>query len=143
MIKKIFIASLITIFFEFAFSLIFIKAFTLAIDSTKTLAMSDLFGLGMIAALIACIVVTVWAIPVHLVLNKLKKFHIGWYILSALIPCLGLITLELQSTHPVPALGLPSILFGVPGAAVFWYFSVYRIGAMTHRPKCSEKRSTA
>ncbi|WNC68958.1 hypothetical protein RI845_02100 [Thalassotalea nanhaiensis] len=123
-----FIASIMTVFFVLVFVTISYLIFGLT-DSPRESDLRDpaiLFGV--IAAIISGFVVIVWAIPIHAILSRHNKNHVGWYIALAMIPSFGLAAIFTSSSHPL--LGVTEALFhavfiGVPASIVFWYFAAY------------------
>jgi hypothetical protein len=82
------------------------------------------------AALVALIVAVVWAIPIHLLLQKLGYSNITWYIVAAIIPSFAFIygLKPFGNDKPIDLLMQASIcsLAGGLSAIAFWYILVYR-----------------
>lgn len=87
------------------------------------------------AAIVATIVVVVWAIPVHLLLTCINLQRLIWYIVAAVIASFVFAYLfkPFGNTH-VLRQALVFSAFGSLGAATFWYWAVYcpRMGKGSH-----------
>jgi len=83
-----------------------------------------------VASLVALVVVIFWAIPVHLILNRINKSGLVWYILAALIPSFAFIYALKPFGQDTNFDLLIQALFcsfaGTLGAIVFWYIAVYK-----------------
>ena len=83
-----------------------------------------------VAALVACVVVLVWALPVHFVLRKFKSQSFFLYLVAAIVPSFVFVyVFKPFGHHPSADLLVQALncsLVGVLGAASFWYFGVYR-----------------
>ena len=83
-----------------------------------------------VAAIVALIVVVVWAIPIHLLLQKYNRSNLAWYIFSAVIPSFAFIYIFKPFGHDTNIYLLGQALFcsfsGGLGAVAFWYIVVYR-----------------
>lgn len=84
-----------------------------------------------VAALVACIVIIVWALPVHLALRKLKHQSLVLYLVAAVIPSFIFIFAFKPFGQDSGIDLLQQALFcsflGCLGAASFWYIAVYRL----------------
>lgn len=82
------------------------------------------------AAIVALFVVAVWAIPIHLLLQKLGYSNIAWYIVAAIIPSFAFIygLTPFGNDKPIDLFMQASFcsLAGGLGAVAFWYILVYR-----------------
>lgn len=82
------------------------------------------------AAIVALFVVAVWAIPIHLLLQKLGYSNIAWYIVAAIIPSFGFIygLKPFGNDKPIDLFMQASFcsVAGGLGAVAFWYILVYR-----------------
>ncbi|MBU6955056.1 hypothetical protein [Hahella sp. HN01] len=85
-----------------------------------------------VATLVALVVLVIWAIPGHLLLNKLKKDKLIWYIAPALLPGFVFVYwLKPFGQDAEPSLLIQALFcsfVGAVSAVVFWYFAVYRPG---------------
>lgn len=110
----------------------FVTFFACVIDSREHNFLSILmsFIIASTAAIVALFVVAVWAIPVHLLLQKLGYSNIAWYIVAAIIPSFTFIygLKPFGNDKPIDLLMQASIcsLAGGLGAVAFWYILVYR-----------------
>ncbi|WP_127560362.1 hypothetical protein [Saccharospirillum alexandrii] len=97
-----------------------------------------------VASLVACIVVIVWAIPVHFTLRQLKHQSLVWYLLAALIPGFTFIYAFKPFGQDSDIDLLQQALFcsfsGCIGAASFWYIAVYRQRITSHSSKDAPTR---
>lgn len=125
--KRLLIASLLTILIVFAVTLV-----VTAIDSIGS-DFSDIritLFMAAFAAFIASIVVLFWAIPIHLLLNRFKHTQVGWYLLSAVIPSFAFIYIIKPFGQDLHIHLFQQALFcsfaGALGALGFWYIAVYR-----------------
>lgn len=88
------------------------------------------FLIASFAAVVALIVVAVWAIPVHLLLQRFGFSNVGWYLLTAIIPSFTFIygLKPFGNDKPIELLMQASFcsLAGGLGAVAFWYILVYR-----------------
>lgn len=83
-----------------------------------------------VAAIVALIVVVVWAIPVHLLLQKYSRSNVAWYIFSAVIPSFAFIYIFNPFGHDTNLDMLRQALFcsfgGGLGAIAFWFIAVFQ-----------------
>ncbi|MFK7992935.1 MAG: hypothetical protein AB8B87_02275 [Granulosicoccus sp.] len=83
-----------------------------------------------VAALVSSIVIFFWAIPIHLLLSRIKKTHPGWYIAAVVIPCFAFIFVLKPFGRDLNLHLLQQALFctsvGCLGAVGFWYFAVHQ-----------------
>lgn len=83
-----------------------------------------------VAVIVALIVMVVWAIPVHLLLQKYSRSNVAWYIFSAVIPSFAFVYIFKPFGHDTNLDMLRQALFcsfaGGLGAIAFWFITVYR-----------------
>lgn len=83
-----------------------------------------------VAALVTCIVIIVWALPVHFALRKLKHQSLVWYLVAAVIPSSIFIyafkPFGQDSNIGLLQQGLFCSFVGCLASASFWYIAVYR-----------------
>ena len=83
-----------------------------------------------VAAIVASVVLVIWAVPVHLLLQKYSRSNVAWYILAAIIPSFIFIYLFKPFGHDTDIYLFGQALFcsfsGSLGAVAFWYVVVYR-----------------
>lgn len=80
------------------------------------------------AVIITFLFIIFYALPIHFLLKKLKKYRLGYYLLAAIIPSVafaGLCWLDDKSLSMPVLMGL-SLYCAILSATVFWYFAVYR-----------------
>ena len=125
--KNLAIASVIVVLIVFTatFTVTFIDA--LGTDYSNILL--PLF-ISSIAAIVALVVVLIWAIPVHLLLKRINQERVAWYILAAVVPSFFYIYVFKPFGNDLQIHLLLQALFcsfvGSLGAVAFWYIVVYR-----------------
>ena len=86
--------------------------------------------IAFVAAVVALIIMIVWAIPVHMLLQKYNQSNVAWYILAAVIPSFAFIYIFKPFGHDTNLDMLKQALFcsfaGGLGAIGFWFITVYR-----------------
>jgi len=84
-----------------------------------------------LAAIVAMVVVVVWALPLHYVLKKLNRQEFHWYLLAAVVPSVifiyGFKPFGQDSSVDLMKQALFCSGCGLIGAAVFWYMAVFRL----------------
>ena len=88
------------------------------------------FFIASIAAVVAIIVVIVWAIPMHFLLRHFEKSNITWYLLCAIIPAFifvyGFKPFGNDMNADLLSQAFLCAVFGCLSALPFWYVAVYR-----------------
>ncbi|TLU67182.1 hypothetical protein FE810_02540 [Thalassotalea litorea] len=126
--KHLSIAVILTILFVFilTFAVTFIDS-----RGTDFSFISYSFFVAGLSTTVCAIVIVVWAFPVHFLLNKYKKFNLGWYCLAAIIPAFVFIyafkPFGNDSSFYLLFQALYCSFIGALAACVFWCFSVYRV----------------
>jgi hypothetical protein len=125
--KHLLIASLVSVLTVFLVT--FVVTFIDSIGSAYSHPLITLFIAG-VSAMVASIVVLVWAIPIHLVLKRLNRPNVAWYLLSATVPAFVFIYIfkPLGNDSDVHLFGQAIIctIYGCLGVLSFWYIAVYR-----------------
>lgn len=88
------------------------------------------FVVSGIASVVAAIVTLIWAIPMHFILAKYHRIHLGWYLLLAVVPSFvfvyGFKPFGNDSAATLVMQTVVCSLVGSIGALVFWYVVVYK-----------------
>lgn len=125
--KHILIASLTTVLIVFTITFLVTAMDSIGTENPNLLI--PLFISG-VAALVSLIVVLFWAIPVHLLLGRIKQNYLGWYIVAAVLPSFAFIFILKPFGQDPGMVLMQQALFcsfaGSIGAVGFWYFAVYR-----------------
>jgi hypothetical protein len=125
--KSLSVASLCTIL------TVFITTFLVsAVDSIGTVYSGITLSLltASVAAIVTMVVLVVWTLPLHYVLKKLERQALHWYLLAAVVPSVisiyGFKPFGQDSSVDLMKQALFCSVFGLIGAAVFWYMAVFR-----------------
>jgi hypothetical protein len=125
--KSLSIASLCTVL------TVFVVTFVVsAVESIGTVYSGITISLltASVAATVTMVVVIAWALPLHYVLKKLKRQALHWYLLASVILSVifiyGFKPFGHDSSVDLAKQALFCSIFGLIGAAVFWYMAVYR-----------------
>lgn len=125
--KSLSVASLCTIL------TVFITTFLVsAVDSIGTVYSGITLSLltASVAAIVTMVVLVVWTLPLHYVLKKLERQALHWYMLAAVVPSVifiyGFKPFGQDSSVDLMKQALFCSVFGLIGAAVFWYMAVFR-----------------
>lgn len=125
--KRLFISSVLVVLIVFAVTFIVSLIDAIGYDF-PTVVIS--FLIASVAAIVALIVVVVWAIPVHFLLRRYGFSNIAWYVVAAIIPSFTFIYWLKPFGNDKPMELITQALFcslaGGLGSVVFWYLVVYR-----------------
>ncbi|MBG9990968.1 hypothetical protein [Pseudoalteromonas sp. NZS37] len=125
--KSLYIASLSTVLTVFVVTFVVTAIDSIGSDYTD-IRISLL--IASVAAIVALIVVMVWALPVHFALKKLNHQGFFWYLLASVVPCVVFIYAFKPFGQDSNIDLIKQTLFcsfcGCIGAGIFWYMAVYR-----------------
>jgi len=83
-----------------------------------------------VASLVAIFVTCLWAIPMHLILNKFNRRSYFWYLILAIVPSFFFIYVfrpfGKDSARDLVIQAMSCSVIGSIGAFVFWYIVVYK-----------------
>ena len=125
--KHLLIASLVSVLT--IFSATFVVTFIDSIGTAYSHPSITLLIAG-VSAMVASIVVLVWAIPIHFVLKRLSKLNVTWYLMSSIVPAFVFIyafkPFGNDSSTDLFGQAIICTIYGCLGALSFWYIAVYR-----------------
>lgn len=125
--KRLFIASVVVVLIVFAVTFLMSVINSWGRDFPGILIS---LVIAFFAAMVALIIVVVWAIPIHLLLQKLGYSNIAWYIVAAIIPSFAFIygLKPFGNDKQIELLGQAFFcsLAGGLSSVAFWYILVYR-----------------
>jgi len=122
--KNILRASVAVVVVAFTVTLIICLIDSIGSDYSPLLS----FVIAGVAAVVAAVVTLVWAVPLHLILQKYKQEKLSWYLFLAVVPSVifiyGFKPFGEDTTSDLAKQAAFCALVGSLGAFIFWYIAV-------------------
>jgi len=87
-------------------------------------------GVAMVSPIVLTLFFTIWALPIHLILNTKNKNNMAWYVLIGFLPGPIFITAFKPFGNDALQYLISQSLYcgviGIIGAVYFWYFMVQK-----------------